>query len=771
MALKLPRAGGGRGSRRRAAGRSVTSADVPSVSSPADPGVRVSQDNTIGRGLAEAAGALEEGANTALQLVQRDEGLARDADDRNYSKMLQEQLREAQSSGDLSDPAFTQSLSKKMAEERDRLLSEHKGGQTSFRMLKDRLERKHLDFSDTLAALNIDAGNKRLTSSLNKSLNSVSQGLLNDPDVLLSEDPMEPFRRASGQFSQELDFREVPPAMRRAWEDTGNAEIANSIVSQMIQNGQFDRAKDFLDNKDIGEFLSSEVQRDAAQRIVNAEKQIQAASRKGAEIRAMAEAIRPNGSEEEIEEIVNQLAGVKNNPNLEMIPGANGQVYIFDRKTEKLVQTLGPSPEEQARIAAAVERTKFGARVGVINGVFQQLGIPLLPDATGTSTGGIVPPASSGQRTTGTQPLPDTDAGGGQATQTGQATVEGQTQTGQPQQQVIGNPVALQFPLGQDVQASEDLQAVANLLAGSRILSVFGEGQLASNFMAQANFLMDNSPSIRESRELDKKVGMEFAREFQVSPTTTFRQLRQLEAERRGQFVPKTAGQIAAEKESGRRQAKQHSLLGFIGDADTLISDILEFSDPEDPEGDPTLLGLVGGLRGSGQTGLTILDDLGFGHIAEAASDAAMSIAGQAQEEGDFGFDHVVDFFDDPELSSLDIMANSIGLILARIQTPEGRVPVEVIRRSIDAVGLKGLRGSEQIRNRLKFVRDKLLRPRANRIRKGLGLDPPADRFPKVRTEPTGQQIPTDPAIPRFRILRDDDGNPTGVERTTGGEE
>lgn len=61
-------------------------------------------------------------------------------------------------------------------------------------------------------------------------------------------------------------------------------------------------------------------------------------------------------------------------------------------------------------------------------------------------------------------------------------------------------------------------------------------------------------------------------------------------------------------------------------------------------------------------------------------------------------------FFSSPTLSVLGLIENSVGLILARLRTPQGRVPVDVIKRSIKDVKLTGLTGTKQVVNRLEFV-------------------------------------------------------------------
>jgi hypothetical protein len=161
----------------------------------------------------------------------------------------------------------------------------------------------------------------------------------------------------------------------------------------------------------------------------------------------------------------------------------------------------------------------------------------------------------------------------------------------------------------------------------------------------------------------------------------------------------------------------------------------------EELEEDPTLVGGVGALRATGRSAITFLEDIGFGNLVSSARDIAFEGSG-------LGLDEITGLFDDPTLSSLDIIANSTGLILARLRTPAGRIPVELIKLSIKDVGLKGLRGSAVVQDRLTFVLG-LLDERDNNIR---------SRFPNLQA-PEETETSEEPVIPsdtpRFRIEGD----------------
>ena len=147
----------------------------------------------------------------------------------------------------------------------------------------------------------------------------------------------------------------------------------------------------------------------------------------------------------------------------------------------------------------------------------------------------------------------------------------------------------------------------------------------------------------------------------------------------------------------------------------------------------------AGSLRSKGQTAIGVLGDLGMSNVVDVARDIA-------DTDTELGIDAFTEMFESPTLSVLGLIENSVGLILARLRTPEGRVPVDVIRRSIEDVKLTGLTSSEQVMNRLRFVQAHLER-RTNAIKKRFGgapdepgEDPIAD-LPRYRIE-NGKLVP-----------------------------
>lgn len=119
------------------------------------------------------------------------------------------------------------------------------------------------------------------------------------------------------------------------------------------------------------------------------------------------------------------------------------------------------------------------------------------------------------------------------------------------------------------------------------------------------------------------------------------------------------------------------------------------------------MLGSVASIAGAIRTGTEVTKDL-FTTFPGAASvvESATNMIGTIVDPKDIG--EVNQMFDSEMLDQLSIFENSIGLLLARTRVPDNRIPVEVIRQSIKDVRLRGLKGNEQVRNRLNNVKNQL---------------------------------------------------------------
>lgn len=285
---------------------------------------------------------------------------------------------------------------------------------------------------------------------------------------------------------------------------------------------------------------------------------------------------------------------------------------------------------------------------------------------------------------------------------------------------------AVTQPFGAGVPVSQDMQEVNRLMLASRRLLSVGETQIANGLMSQARFLADNSPSILRSRELDKPISADLASELGAPIGTPLRAV--IGRLPRSPEEVAEAGAAARARGTGRVEAEEQ--MSFISEArDTLKTLLTEIKE------DPGIVGVRGSLRSTGQTAVGVLGELGLSNLVESARNIAFS-------ESDLSTDDFFKMFDSPTLSVLHTIENSVGLILARMRQPDGRLSVDVIQRSISDMKLRGLTSSKQVENRLNFILG-ILNQRAGSIERRFNMKQPQESLPRFRVE-NGRLVPAE---------------------------
>ena len=264
---------------------------------------------------------------------------------------------------------------------------------------------------------------------------------------------------------------------------------------------------------------------------------------------------------------------------------------------------------------------------------------------------------------------------------------------------------AIEQPFGPNEQASEDVKKLGQLFATSRRLLHAGETELANGFLAEARFLAENSPDIQRQRELNKPISADLASELGVPVGTTLSSV----VDRIPRSPEDQARSKSTARAEGTAQVKAREQIDFISQASGILANLRE-----EAKIDPGILGVRGSLRSTGQTATQVLADIGFGSIVDGARDIAFG-------NSNLSLDEITKLFESPTLSTLSLIENSVGLILARLRVPDGRVPVEIIKQSIKDVNLTGLTGSKQVMDRLDFIM-KNLNETENRLRQRSGL-------------------------------------------------
>lgn len=667
--------------------RQESPGDLPVVGPARDPGLRASPEQfgaLEGGAVAGIGQSVGQFADVVENIELRKQGLARDADDLSYTEELQSRLRELEQGADLSDDAIIDEAAKFAEEKRQEILANHPGGSASKAALANRLERRRIDFVDTLAAKNIAASEDRLNQSVSRRLSSITAAVLEDPDVLLSDDPTEVFRKHAGVLEDEIEFLGLTPSQARVVRRVGQQEIAKTMIEPLVRQGDLERARELLRSDSLSEVVEPATRRDMTRRINQVERNAFAGRAEGAQaLDAARTVLGPDASEEDVRAAAQQMVGISAREGMEFFKVGNS-VLAVNKKTGALVGRIeGETPEQEADRVGMVERAKLQARREVVNRILEDAG-----------AGPIEVPTEEGT----------------ERTQENAAVVQ---------------------PFGAEEAASEDAQAASRLFLASRRLLLAGETAAANSLLGQARFLMENSPEIQRNRELDKPISPDLAAELGVSIGTTMRDVLGVLPRSPEQRAEATSEASAR----GRERVAGEQELAFVDQAQTILSDVLD-----EVNQDPTIVGAGGSLRRAAQTAAGVIGDVGG--LASTAFNLAL-------EETDLPLSDIGEMFDidSPTLSTLSLIENSVGLILARLRTPEGRVPVDVIRRSIDDVKLTGLTSSKQVKSRLEFVQ-KLLNQREQSIRTRFGLDSQedsgqADDVPVFRIE-NGELVPAD---------------------------
>lgn len=274
---------------------------------------------------------------------------------------------------------------------------------------------------------------------------------------------------------------------------------------------------------------------------------------------------------------------------------------------------------------------------------------------------------------------------------------------------------------------SRDARRISGLFSQAQRLFAAGETGLANNALAQARFLAENSPEVQRQKELDKPVSDRLASQLGVPVGTTMGEVMDLTPPSPAELSEQQA--VGGARGRGRVDAEEQ--ISFIGQANAIIDTLRD-----ELSIDPGLVGAQGSLRATGQTALGVLSDLGAERLLNTARDLAANAS-------DLPEDEFKSLFESDTLSTLKLTENSLGLILARLRTPSGRIPVDVIRRSIDDVKLRGLTSSKQVQARLNFVKT-LLDARQQSIEQRFGIEseggsPPSANIPRFRVNEQGQ--------------------------------
>lgn len=134
-----------------------------------------------------------------------------------------------------------------------------------------------------------------------------------------------------------------------------------------------------------------------------------------------------------------------------------------------------------------------------------------------------------------------------------------------------------------------------------------------------------------------------------------------------------------------------------------------------DVEKDPSLVGVVGSARKAAQTATGVTEDfsrlIGEIPVVGTVFDWASEMV---DNDSDLSDEQKAKFSDDPKLSKLRLFENNLGLALARSRHPTGRIPVDIINRSIADAKLTGMTSSRDVIYRMREILSMLQENRTN---------------------------------------------------------
>ncbi len=354
MATTLPRAGRAAfGSPRRGAREQLPTAEnVPTVQSQSDPGVA----NVSGSFGEEQFAGLEDlgvaAAQVGSNIKRRQEGNARDAGDIAAVEALNEIETGLEERGDFSNERAVELAIELAQEKLDTIEGEHEGGGISRDILRNRLEARRVQFTDTLAMKQIAASDSEQRTSFQRRLNATTKTVLEDSEVLTSDDLGAVFLRHVAAAKQDIEFLNPAPQRARIFLATAEQSIATTMLTPMIKEGtpeSFQRAHDFLSNPVTAEVLSEAARREMTQRIVDSQRALTAATAAGEAARATAAALLgPDATEEQISTVALRIAHAEGE-GIQMFQSGDSVIAVQDGKITDRLEIR--TPEEAAEFA------------------------------------------------------------------------------------------------------------------------------------------------------------------------------------------------------------------------------------------------------------------------------------------------------------------------------------------------------------------------------------------------------------------------------------
>lgn len=229
-------------SRSRGIGRLPSSADVPSVRPPSDPGLRVPVISS-GAGLASLGAELSDLALMEQQQAAKEatRNGAVDAADKtiNYNQAASDQLRTLSTTDDLSNPNTLKAFGKFLEEQKQALLSAHKGTPDTLARLRVQLDSIKSRITGQAASMAADIGRKKIGAAANQALVPLDQRVADDP-AMLSDSIL--------RFGNMIDLMSpgLTPDEQFNLRMSGQSRLTETAIGSFLAAGNIDAADNTL---------------------------------------------------------------------------------------------------------------------------------------------------------------------------------------------------------------------------------------------------------------------------------------------------------------------------------------------------------------------------------------------------------------------------------------------------------------------------------------------------------------------------------------------
>lgn len=754
--------------------------DVPDVN-PAvlrDPGVKATPQE-FG---ADAAGAAAEVATAAGETFATLQARRQSYKDTIEAVRLEtgfdtdsmKDIETAASQADMTQETVLTSLGGSIAGRRQKLIEEYRAtgpSEEALAKFEARLLRREAQFTGNIASQAHELARKRVGSVIDGRINEINAMVAVKPESLPS---------AFLAVDQELDERGTPfaPVERQLIGTAAKNNLAKTAAEIYIRRGRIDDAKALLAQQEVTSVLGPNTRNAIDTMIDSYESAKSRATQEGVFLRERFRgALGPNATEEQVDAAVQRelklnttrvltpeevvtvglprgtIVQQKPDGTMDLLfkppePGATVLTdeqaqasgfpsgYIVQRKKDGNFDIIGKTPDTEAELVGKKKAAELRAVRTEIEGIVDAAGVPPQPggqrqvvqnpDGSVSTERSITvtdPRINNGQPTNipsmfGGQQLEQDEAisrivaAGGKDPETGRAlpafgSIEEAVSAAKARSNQLGQraPGTQQQPTVTMVGPEGDAERVQQLFRASQRLTLAGQSELANSLLSQARFIAENSPEILKTKKMNEPIPAALASELGVPVGTTMGEIVGVKL----RSPEEVAGKKAEATARAKTKVASEEQLSFIGDAKTVISDLMF-----EIQKDPGIVGVKGSLRATGKTAVGILTDLGLNSLVERARDLAAT-------QTDASVNDVKGWFDSPTLSVLGLIENSVGLMLARLRQPDGRVSVDVIKRSIEDMKLSGLTSSQNVVDRLTFIQ-KLLDSREKSTRKQSGL-------------------------------------------------